>query len=216
MSDSLTERLERCYTGAVHDVMRAMQLTDFVLPSSIRPLFPERKLCGPVFTMSGRVDRSADAHRTLLEWTGFLSRAPAGHVVVCQPNDERVAHMGELSAETLQRRGVRGYIVDGGCRDVDFLLNIGFQVFSRYFSPADVVGYWLPDALDVPIVVGDVTIHPRDYVIGDRDGVCVLPAKRAEAVVVAAEQAMSTENKVRNAILDGMDPQQAYLEYGKF
>jgi regulator of RNase E activity RraA len=166
--------------------------------------------------MNGRVDAAADEHATLLAWTGFLSRAPTGHVVVCQANDDRVAHMGELSAETLKLRGVRGYVVDGGCRDVEFLLTMGFPVYCRYFTPSDIVGYWLPDAYDVPVRIGAVTINAGDYLLGDRDGVCIIPRQHADAIVDAAEQAASTENDMRDAILGGMDPQQAYLKYGKF
>ena len=51
--------------------------------------------------------------------------------------------MGELSAETLKFRGVRGYVVDGGCRDVDFILKLGFPVCCRYYTPADIVGRWV-------------------------------------------------------------------------
>lgn len=69
-----------------------------------------------------------DAHRTLLEWTGLLSRAPHGCVLVCQPNDSAFAHVGKLSAETLTDQGVRGYVVDGGCRDTGFILRTGFRV----------------------------------------------------------------------------------------
>ena len=63
----------------------------------------------------------------------MLSKAPSGAVVMCQPNDGTIAHMGELSAETLKYRGVKGYIVDGGCRDVDFILKLGFPVFLQIF-----------------------------------------------------------------------------------
>ena len=138
-------------------------------------------------------------------------------MVVCQPNDSTVAHMGELSAETLQLRGVRGYVVDGGCRDVSFLLEIGFPVFCRYFTPRDVVSYWLPEAMnDGPVTIGGVTVRPGDYVIGDRDGVVVLPGARAGEIVARSEEAIRTESLVRKAIQGGMDPQRAYLEYGKF
>ena len=215
-TDAITARLERCYASAVHDVMKDMGYTDFVLPHDLRPMFPEQRLCGPVFTMSGHVDSSADKHSTLMGWTGFLSTAPAGHVVVCQPNDQRVAHMGELSAQALQLRGVRGYIVDGGCRDVDLMLGIGFQVFCRYYTPQDVTSYWMPDGYDVPVTIGEVEVHPGDYVLGDRDGVCVIPKADAEKIVTATEKAVSTENTMREAILGGMDPQAAYMKYGKF
>lgn len=212
----LTARLQACYTGVVHDVMREFGLRDFVLPSAIRPLIPEKRLAGPVFTLSGRIESTADPHETLLQWTGFLGKARPGSVVVCQPNDSTIAHMGELSAETLQRRGVLGYLVDGGCRDVAFILKLGFPVFCRYTTPRDVVGLWLPDGMDVPIRIGETDIHPGDYLLADRDGTCVLPQAGAGEIVTAAEAAMQTENKVRRAILGGMDPQEAYLKYGKF
>ena len=215
-SDPLTGRLQRCYTGVIHDAMRAMGLRDFVLPPDLRPILPDRTLAGPVFTLSGHVDTGADPHETLLAWTGFLSKAPSGYVVVAQPNDHSVAHMGELSAETLQRRGVRGYIVDGGCRDVNFLLRLNFPVYCRYFTPRDVVGTWLPNGFGVPIRIGGTDIEPGDYVCADRDGICVIPGDRAEAVLDAAEEALTTENKVRTAILAGEDPQAAYRKYGKF
>ncbi len=213
---SLCDRLAKCYTGAIHDAMRAMGFSDFTLPQSLRPILPEQSLSGRVWTVSGRVDRTIDADTTLLEWTGLLSKAPKDHVIVCQPNDSTVAHMGELSAETLQMRGIRGYVVDGGCRDVDFLLRMGFQVFCRYFTPRDVVGYWLPEAFEQPIKIGDVEVHSGDYLLGDRDGVVVIPAAQAEAVIGRTEEMMATENKVRTAILDGMDPQEAYRTWGKF
>ncbi|WP_299618241.1 RraA family protein [Pelagibius sp.] len=212
----LTARLQACYTGVVHDVMRELGLRNFVLPATIRPLIPDKHLAGPVFTLSGRIEPTADPHETLLQWTGFLGKAPPGSVVVCQPNDSTIAHMGELSAETLQRRGVRGYLVDGGCRDVERVVKIGFPVFCRYATPRDVVGHWLPDGMDVPIRIGETDIHPGDYLLADRDGTCVLPQAGAEEIVTAAEATMQTENKVRRAILDGMDPQEAYLKYGKF
>ena len=53
MSDALSNRFERCYTGVLNDVMRAMGLRDFVLPPDLRPLFPERRLAGPAFTILG-------------------------------------------------------------------------------------------------------------------------------------------------------------------
>ncbi len=216
MTDGITSRLERCYTGVVHDVMRAMGLRDFTFPPELRPLFPERTLAGPAFTIEGRVDPRADAHETLLAWTGLLSKARPGTIWVSQPNDRVVAHMGELSAETLKNKGVLGCVADGYVRDVNFLIEMGFQTWSRGFTPRDIVGYWLPRAVDQDIRIGDVVVAPGDYLVGDRDGLIRVPAAIAEDVVSKAETAIATENKVRTAILSGIDPQQAYLQFGKF
>jgi 4-hydroxy-4-methyl-2-oxoglutarate aldolase len=212
----LADHLEQCYTGAVYDVLRAMGYPRQVLPDTIRPLDPTRKLAGPVYTVSGHMDEKLDAHETLLQWTGLLSKAPADAVVICQPNDSTLAYMGELSAETMLFRGVRGYIVDGGCRDSDYILRIGFRVFCRYFTPRDVVGRWVADSFGEPVAIGEVAIHTGDYVLADRDGIVIIPAEVAEQVVTHTEEVMQTENLVRKAILQGVDPQEAYLAYGKF
>jgi regulator of RNase E activity RraA len=146
----------------------------------------------------------------------FLAAAPAGHVVVCQPNSDRLALMGELSAETLKGRGILGYVVDGGSRDNMFIRQIGFPVFCRFRTPRDIVGKWVPDATGVPITIGDVLIRSGDYVVADFDGVVVIPAEIAADVVTEVEAVMATENKVRTAIRQGRDPVEAYLEFRKF
>jgi len=216
MTQDITARLQRCYTGVVHDVMRAMGLKDFTLPAELRPILPEVPLAGPAFTITGGVERSADPHATLLAWTGLLSQAPAGSIWVSQPNDRVVAHMGELSAETLKNKGVLGCVTDGYVRDVNFLLAMGFQTWCRGYTPRDIVGYWMPKAVDVDICIGEVVIAPGDYMVGDRDGLLRVPRSLAEEVAEKAEQAIADENKVRTAILQGVDPQEAYRRYGKF
>jgi len=218
MSDAnnLTERLAALYTGAVHDVLRGMDHANCVLPNEIAPLDPGKKLAGEIYTVSGHIDQTREPHDTLVQWTGLLSKAPSGKVLVCQPNTHMVALMGELSAETLHHKNVLGYVVDGGCRDVEFILKIGFPVFCSFNTPADIVARWVPDHFGEPITIGTVTISSGDYILGDRDGVVVLPGKIAEDVIKQTEQVVTTENKVRSAILNGMDPQEAYLKYGKF
>ena len=131
--------------------------------------------------------------------------------------DERAQERaGELSAETLKNKGVLGCVVDGFVRDTNFLLDIGFQSWCRGFTPRDVVGHWLPRATGIDIRIGEVVIEPGDYLVGDRDGMIRVPKALLSDVLEQSEAAMATESKVRRAILDGVDPQQAYLRYGKF
>ncbi len=214
--DQLTARLLALYSGIIHDVMRGLGMKDFTLPPTIQAFTGSKKIAGPIFTVRGHVDPTADPHDTLLAWTGFLSKAKSGHVVVIQPNDEEVAHMGELSGETLMRKGITGCVIDGGVRDVSFLIEMGLPVYARYATPRDIVGYWLVDGLNVAIQIGSVAIRPGDYIIADDDGTIVIPKAKAAAIIAAAEKSVSTENKIRTAILGGMDPQKAYLKYGKF
>lgn len=214
--DELTGRLEACYSGVIYDVMRDMGLPPAVLPRTLRSLEPGLGVCGRIFTMRGRPDNTVEAHQSLIEWTGFLSKAASGHVVVCQPQDDKRALMGELSAETLKFRGVRGYVVDGGARDVSFIRKMGFPVFCRFTTPIDVVAAWRPEAFGEPVTIGGVLIRNGDYIVADEDGVVILPADEAAEIVERAEKAINAENRVRSAILGGEDPQQAYLKFGKF
>jgi len=213
---NLSDRLAALYSGAVYDILRKRGLADQVLPPELQPLDRGLTVAGRVFTVSGELDDGIDAHESLMLWTEFLSSAPADSVVLCQPNDHTVSHMGELSAETLTLRGVRGYIVDGGCRDAAFLLRLGFPVWCRYRTPRDIVGRWAVRELGGPIEIGGVRIRPDDYVIADLDGIVVIPSDIAEEVVEEAEAVINTEDLVRAAILQGVDPQAAYLQYGKF
>ena len=80
------DRLEAVYTGALHDVMRAMGLTNFVLPPEILPLANGDKLAGPIYTVEGKSGTDLDAHETLLEWTGLLSKAPSGCLLYTSPS----------------------------------------------------------------------------------------------------------------------------------
>jgi regulator of RNase E activity RraA len=215
-ASDLTARLRRCYAAAVHDVLRTLGHERCVLPPGIKPLDPARKLAGEVYTVSGHMDRTRAPHDTLVQWTGLLSKAPAGKVLVCQPNTHEIALMGELSAETLHARGVLGYVVDGGCRDTDFILALGFPVFCSFHTPKDIVARWVPERFGEPITIGEVTVCTGDFLIADRDGVVVIPSAIAEDAVRRTEEVMRTENQVRTAILSGMDPQEAYLKFGKF
>jgi regulator of RNase E activity RraA len=200
----------------VYDVLRAKGYVKQTLPQYIRPLNLKSRLAGPLFTIQGKRDDSLDANQSLLKWCELLSKAPANTVLVCQPNDHMLAHMGELSAETLVFKKVLGYIVDGGCRDSAFIENLGFPVFCKYFTPVDVVGKWAATAFGKPIQIGEVTIYPGDYVLADRDGIVVVPGAMTEEVVQQTEEVLRTENLVRKAILQGVDPVKAYLQYGKF
>ncbi len=174
---TLTARLAACYTGAVHDVLRMMGHDNIVLPPAIKAIAPGTRLAGPVWTVSGHIDRTRSRHETLLGWCTLLARAPSGHVIVCQPHNHEVALMGELSAQTLQARGVLGYVVDGGSRDTDLVLEQGFPVFCSFLTPSDIVERWIPDRYGEPVTIGTVTVSTGDYLLGDRDGVVIIPAR---------------------------------------
>jgi 4-hydroxy-4-methyl-2-oxoglutarate aldolase len=110
---------------------------------------------------------------------------------------------------------VRAYVTDGGRRDCGFILALGFPVFCAFRTPRDVVGAWLPEVF-APIALGGVAVRPGDWLVGDLDGAVVVRGTVAAEVVKEIEAVMRTENLVRKAILEGVDPREAYLRYRKF
>jgi 4-hydroxy-4-methyl-2-oxoglutarate aldolase len=213
----LVERLAAIpYTGAISDILDELGLTAQVLPHQIQAIERGQTLAGRALTILGEPTSSADPEVIFVPFLKMLGDVKPGHVLVSQPNDNLAAHIGELSSETAQFRGARGAVIDGGARDTDYIHKLRFPVFARYTTPSDIVGRWRLVAYDVPIQIGGVKIEPGDYVVGDRDGVVVIPQQAAEEVVSRAEQVVQTENLVRKAILEGVHPLQAYRQFGRF
>jgi 4-hydroxy-4-methyl-2-oxoglutarate aldolase len=111
---------------------------------------------------------------------------------------------------------VRGYIVDGGCRDSGFIESMGFPVWCRCYTPVDIVSRWIPTEFNGTITIGNVLICAGDYAFADRDGIAIIPGEIARAVADKVDEMIQRENLVRKAILEGVDPVDAYLRFGKF
>ena len=215
-SNKISDRLSKCFSSVIHDVMRDEGFKNFVLNPKIKPNKEKYKIAGQVFTIEGEASNDFSHHETLLDWTELLSKAPADKVLICQPNDNNIALMGELSAETLQKKNIRGYIADGGCRDLEFINKIDFPVWSKFYTPKDIVGYWKPTKFEQKIKIDEVEIYNEDYVIADIDGVIIIPQNHVEDILIKSEKLINTESELRKAIRDGMDPQEAYKKYNVF
>lgn len=215
-SAEISDRLAKCFSSVIHDVMRDDGFKNFVLNPKIRPNKEIFKIAGQIFTIEGETSSNFSHHETLLAWTGLLSKAPPDKVLICQPNDNNVALMGELSAETLQKKNIRGYITDGGCRDLEFINKINFPVWSKFYTPKDVVAYWKPTKFEESIKIDEVNINNGDYVMADIDGVVIIPQNKVVEILEKSEKLINTESLVRKAIREGMDPQEAYIKYSAF
>lgn len=214
---NLVERLAAIpYTGAISDILDEMGHTNQVLPHEIQAVERGQTLAGRALTIVGEPTTTSDPEIIFIPFLKMLGDVKPGDVLVSQPNDNTAAHLGELSSETAQYRGARGAVIDGGARDTSYIAKIKFPVFARYTTPIDIVGRWRLTAYNVPIQIGKVKIGPGDYVVGDHDGVAIIPQDVANEVITKAEEVIQTENLVRKAILDGVHPVEAFRKFGRF
>lgn len=212
----LCDRYEALYPGVVADNLDKLGYTEQVLPPSINPLAREMRVAGIAYPVRGRRDESVEYEQNIRRILEMLSDASEESVLAIQSQDNTAAHLGELSTTALDEQGCRGAIIDGGVRDVRFILEQDFPVFSRYRTPADAPPRWRLEDWNVPIEIGDVEIQPGDVLLGDVDGVVHVPRDIAQEVLEAAEETADTETDVRQAVGGGVDPVEAYEQYGKF
>ena len=217
-TDNLPRRFSRVYTAAITDVMDEMGLQRQTLPSAIQPLAPDMRLAGYAFTARGRPHRGTPRDRdgTLRRFLEMLGAVPADSVLVLAANDTVAAHFGELSAEWFRARHVRGAVIDGATRDAAYLSRLRFPTFVRYRTPQDSVPRWRVSDWGQPLTIGGVRVSLGDIVVGDLDGVVVVPRRAAHEVLQRCERLVGTESKVRTAVKRGMTPLAAYEKFGAF
>jgi 4-hydroxy-4-methyl-2-oxoglutarate aldolase len=212
-------RFAAIYSAALADILDARGLHEQTLPPSIRPLEPGMRVAGPAYTVKGGPASNTDAasyDAAIRKVLAMLGDVPEGHVAVYACDQDVSAHLGELSVTSLATRGVAGCVLDGGCRDVSFIRDESFPVFSRFVTPEDSTWRWELEVTQIPVTVGSVRIEPGDWVVGDDDGVVVVPQAIAEDVLAEAEAKAATESEIRSAVRGGMPPLEAYERFGTF
>jgi regulator of RNase E activity RraA len=213
----LARRFSSLYTGVLTDVLDRHGFLQQTLPADIAPLRPRMRLAGPVYPVLGRPHPGHDYDRSIRRILEMLGSVPRGSVAVYETNDRAAAHLGELSVVSLASRGCAGAVIDGGARDTEYILREDFPVFSRYVTPQDCVPRWeLLAHGEVTIVVGGVRVSPGDWIVGDRDGLVVVPGGRVRDILREAEEKVATENAIRDSVRTGALPLDAYERFGTF
>lgn len=216
----LTEIIRRyssLYSGVVNDVLDDMGLRDRVLPHGIVALRPGMRFAGPAMTLAGAPSLETDKDKLLLPWMEMLQSITPGDVLVSQPNDHQNAHFGELSSHAAKIAGCQGVVIDGGCRDIDYILHQSkLPVFCRYTTPKDIKGRWKIIDHHVPVKIGETAIEPGDFILADLDGVIAVPHSLTLEVLEKSEETARKENLTRDMIVAGSPPLDAYLKHRVF
>ncbi|MEM7273953.1 MAG: RraA family protein [Actinomycetota bacterium] len=166
------------------------------LGAAIRPLIPGRRIAGRARTARIVPGQNAAVHRAVRD------AGPGEILVVDGGASDRYGPFGDLLAESCLQRGLAGGVFDCTIRDSADIAALGFQVFARGFHP-EPTAKTDPGTTDIPVTVGGALVNPGDVVVGDDDGVVIVPYDIAAHVLEAATRFADREQLIRRRIRGG-------------
>lgn len=166
------------------------------LDSGIKPIDPASVLAGPALTVD---TRPAD---NLMLHCALLKARPGDVLVVDAKGFLEAGPWGDVLTLAAMKAGIAGLVINGAVRDANAIVGMGFPVFCRGLSIKG-TGKNQPGKVNVPIAIGDVTINPGDIIVGDRDGIAVVPADRVDEVIAASSARERKEDEFRAGLEEG-------------
>lgn len=211
----ICDRYEKVSTAMVNDVLREMNILYQTLPNNILPLRDNMKVAGIAFTLKG--SKNLDLTNEMNQRAEMLEAIEPDSVCVWDTSgDDESAQWGEIMTMASIKRGCRGAVVDGGVRDTDMVLKQNFPVFCKYRSSNGMLGRFRMIGWQMPITVGQVHIMPGDIILGDIDGVIVVPRDIAYDVLLRAEEIRDNEVGIKEMVNSGMKPTEVVANGGYF
>jgi 4-hydroxy-4-methyl-2-oxoglutarate aldolase len=183
-------------TGNIADAVEEATGARGWMSSDMKPIY-EAKIVGRAATALMRPVLRTDTRKYQNHLLEILDQAEPGSILVYVMQDGlEIAAMGNLMGTTAKVRGLAGAVIDGAVRDVAELKRMEFPVWSRRISPATSVGRMVSVDKQIPVLCGGVLVKPGDYLVGDADGVVVVPAAAADKVVALLKQYDDKESKM--------------------
>lgn len=199
---SYRSRFEKLSTTNLSDALDKVGLRGAVI--GIRPLFGMPKVIGRAVTIKITAAGMMKSKRHL--GIDAIASASSGDVIVIDNRGDTYNNCwGEILSCAAQKKGVSGVFIDGAARDVDFCQEIGFPVFARGIVPITARGRIMQEDFNCPIRLGDIQVRPGDILVGDVNGIVVIPPEKVEEVLSAAEMILEKEERMKADILSGMD-----------
>lgn len=198
----LLYRFEELYTGAVNDVLREFCLLDQALPKRIIPLREYRTVAGFAFTVKSSPNVKIQGEMEFR--IQMLNEMHEDAFVIWDTSrDEKATLWGGVMTATAKGKKVKAACIDGGIRDTHQILESDFPVFYEYRISNGSLGRCLITHYQIPVKIGDAIIKPGDVILGDIDGVLVVPRDIAFNVLLRAEEIKENEKIIFEWVREG-------------
>jgi regulator of RNase E activity RraA len=211
----LLMRYEQLYTGAVNDVMREFCLLEQALPGRIKPLREYTSVAGFAFTVKSssnvKINGEMDFRVQMLD-----AMQEDDFVVWDTSRDDKSTLWGGVMTATAKEKKLKAACIDGGIRDTHQILAADFPVFYEYRISNGSLGRCLITHYQIPVKIGDVTVKPKDVIMGDIDGVLVVPRDIAYDVLIRAEEIRENEKKIFSWVKNGESVREITAKGGYF
>jgi 4-hydroxy-4-methyl-2-oxoglutarate aldolase len=203
-------------TGNIADAVEAATGARGWMSSDMKPI-SAGKIVGRAWTALLRPVLKNDSRTYPNYLLQVLDEAPAGSVLIYVMEDGlEIAAMGNLMATTAVARGLEGTVIDGAIRDVTEIRAMGHKVFARRISPATSVGRMVSVSKQTPVRCADILVTPGDFIVGDADGVVVVPQGAANQVVALLKDYDARESKMVPIIQREKSMLKALEIYGRY
>ena len=217
-AEVMRQRYLKVDAATVSDVLDTLGYQHQGIAAGFAP-YPEAagKLAGWAYTICGEMRPYAgNGDPDKMKAVDGLKK---GCVSVWSGAGDGVCFFGELIALGMKTRGCTGALVDGGIRDIEWIAKQKFPVYARYRTPVQSISRWKVTACQVPAYLPGATkqhviVNPGDFVLGDVDGVVIVPAEAVEKVLNEAERLTATEVKIRAELDAGATLEQVLAKYG--
>lgn len=212
---------DEMYTSVIGDIMDQMGYFHQFLPPDIQPLDKTMFIAGRAMTVT-EMDIDNEIFQTEMSHLvdkpfGLMLEAlddlRQNEVYICSGSSAQYALWGELMSARAIKLGAAGAVVNGYSRDTRGILQMNFPTFSYGSYGQDQAPRGKVIAFREPLKLGNVTIHSADMVIGDLDGVCVVPQRIEKEVFTRAIEKARGEKTVYTKILEGMSAKKAFETY---
>lgn len=213
-SEEILESLASLYTAVVCDVLDTLGYRNQTLPARIRPLTPKKDICGRIFTARARNITEIPAEPYKLEIAAVDAMTRGDLLLIDAENNDTCGFWGELLTTACIYKGVRGVVMTACTRDIWGLSESGFPVFGIGYHPADSKGRADIVAIGEPIEIDGVKAKTGDYLLGDEDGVVVIPCEVVMETIRKGEEKVSGENVARADLANGVPMGEVFKKYG--